>query len=120
DPVMTSSHQPVSPRPSLPPELSWWQRINAFNVTLILFILLVLSSLPVLQGSGRDLSFWEQLCLFLKRFFPPDFSVLPVTMVALWETIRIAAVATFLGVLLSLLVAFAGARRLMPAWVVYF
>lgn len=118
---MTPPPHPHSPppEPELPPELCWWQRLNALNVTLILFAILVVSSLPVLQGSGRDLSFWEQLARFLRRFFPPDLSVLPATMVALWETIRIAAVATFFGVILSLFAAFAAARRLAPIGVVY-
>lgn len=121
NPQMTPPPTPhlPQPMPELPPELRWWQRLNALNVTLILFAILVISSLPVLQGSGRDLSFGEQLVRFLGRFFPPDLSVLPATVVALWETIRIAAVATFFGVIFSLFAAFAAARRLAPIGVVY-
>lgn len=117
---MTAAPRKPTPEPlPLPPEPRWWERLNALNITLILFALLVASSLPVLQGSGRNLSIWEQLLRFSGNFFPPDLSVMPETMVALWETIRIAAVATFFGVIFSLLAAFAGARRLAPIGLVY-
>jgi phosphonate transport system permease protein len=54
---------------------------------------------------------------FLSRMFPPNFSRWALIMSGIAESIQIAVIATFLGILLSLPVGFLAARNLMPAWV---
>ena len=109
-----------SKRPSPPalPELPWYERLNVLNVSFILFILLVISSLGVMKGSGRDLDYLHNLWSFINRFFPPDFSVLGESLAALRETIEIAVMATFFAILLSFGFAFGAAQNIAPRWVV--
>lgn len=107
------------PPPSQPfPELKWHERLNVLNVTLLLFLLAVLASSPVLKGSGRELDYFGNFARFAERFFPPDWSVTGDTLLALWETIRIAVMATFFAILVSIPIAAAGARNLAPRWLV--
>jgi phosphonate transport system permease protein len=102
-----------------PPPPPWQRHWSLGRISFALFLLLVLASLPVLQGSGRGLNPFEQLGRFTGQFFPPDLSVLPVVLAALWETVQIAAVATLAGVLLSILTGFAAARGIAPRWLVF-
>lgn len=53
---------------------------------------------------------------FLGRMFPPNFSQAEVLLTGFAESMQIAVLATFFGVLLALPVAVLGARNLMPAW----
>jgi len=92
--------------------------LSAFRVTLVLFALAVLFSLPALQGSGRDLDYAANLSRFLARFWPPDFSVWREILPALWETFQIAVMSTLFAGVLSLPVAVAAARNLSPRPVV--
>lgn len=96
----------------------WKDRINASSISFALFIVLVVSSLPVLEGSGRQVNPGQQFVRFVREFFPPDLSVLPSVLAALWETIQIAAVATLVGVFVSMFIGLAGARQLSPRWLV--
>jgi phosphonate transport system permease protein len=114
-PVATPAARPAEP--VLPP-LPWHARLNVLNVTLLLFVLAALFSLPALRGSGRELAYWENTLRFLGRFFPPDLSVLPQVLAALAETAQIAVMATFLAILLALPLGALGARTLAPRWVV--
>lgn len=98
---------------SLPP-YPLGRRLNTANLSFLLFLLLVLGSLPVLRGSGRAIDPLDHLSRFLGDFFPPDLSVLPSVTVALWETIQIAAMATVGGLVLALLVGVAAARTIAP------
>ena len=100
------------------PPLPWHARLNVLNVTLLLFVLAALFSLPALRGSGRELAYWENTTRFLGRFFPPDFSVFPQILAALAETAQIAVMATFVAILLALPLGALGARTLAPRWVV--
>ena len=56
---------------------------------------------------------------FLARMFPPNFKDWPQLLTGLVESLQIAVLATFFGVLLSLPIAILGARNLMPAWVTW-
>lgn len=114
-PGATPAARPAEP--VLPP-LPWHARLNVLNVTLLLFVLAALFSLPALRGSGRELAYWENTLRFLGRFFPPDRSVLPQVLAALGETAQIAVMATFLAILLALPLGALGARTLAPRWVV--
>jgi phosphonate transport system permease protein len=120
---------PVSERPAhaRPPEpdleaavsLPWHHRLNVLNISLVVFLLLVISSLGVLRGSGRDLDYFANTKRFLGNFFPPDFSVAGQTMLGLWETFEIAVMATAFAIIVSIPLAIAGARTLSPGWLVF-
>lgn len=92
------------------------ERFTAFRATLILFLILVIISLPALEGAGRDLNYLENLRRFLAKFFPPDLSVFPQVIRALAETLQIAVMATFFAVILALPLAVAGAQNTAPRW----
>ena len=99
--------------------MPWHHRLNVLNVSLVVFVLMVLSSAGVLRGSGRDLDYLANTRRFLGNFFPPDFSVAGQTMVGLWETFEMAVMATAFAIVLSIPLAIAGARTLSPAWLVF-
>jgi phosphonate transport system permease protein len=56
---------------------------------------------------------------FLARMFPPNFERWQLLVDGVVESIQIAIIATFFGVLLSLPVGFLAARNLMPAWITW-
>ncbi|WP_244972535.1 phosphonate ABC transporter, permease protein PhnE [Paramicrobacterium fandaimingii] len=56
---------------------------------------------------------------FLSRLFPPDFSKFGIIVELLIETFQMAIVGTVLGVVLSLLMAFAAASTIAPRWLYY-
>jgi phosphonate ABC transporter permease subunit PhnE len=105
-------------RPPKLPELAWHQRLNVTTVSLIIFLIAIVASLPAMRGSGRDLDHVANLIRFLKRFFPPDFSVSGQILEALAETIQIAVMATFFSIVLAFPLAAAGAQTLSPRWLV--
>ena len=100
------------------PDLPWHHRLNVTTVSLIIFLLAIVGSLPALRGSGRDLDHAANLVRFVKRFFPPDFSVSGQILEALAETIQIAVLATCFSILFALPLAAAGAQTLSPRWLV--
>ncbi len=53
---------------------------------------------------------------FLSRMFPPSYKNWDQLLTGFIESMEIAVLATFFGVLLSLPIAILGARNLMPAW----
>jgi phosphonate transport system permease protein len=105
----------MTDRPPPPPP----PKLNAFRVTLILFLLAVVFSWPALQGSGRSLPLGENLSAFLVRFWPPDFSIWPQISLALWETLQIAVLSTLFATLLSIPLAVAASQNIAPAPVVW-
>lgn len=100
-------------------ELKWHERLNVLNVSLLLFLLAVISSVGVLRGSGRDLDYAANIRRFLSNFFPPDFSVTGQTLIGLWETFEIAVMATAFAIVISVPIAMAGAQTLSPRWLVF-
>jgi phosphonate transport system permease protein len=111
------------PPPTTPPlspaaaaTIPWHSRFNVLNLTLLAFVLAIVASIPGVHGSGRSLDTWGNLSRFLERFFPPDFSVLPLTLASLLETVQIGVVATAAAIVLSLPLAAVGARTLAPRW----
>jgi phosphonate transport system permease protein len=54
---------------------------------------------------------------FLSRMFPPNFGRWPLILGAIAESVQIAVISTFVGILISLPVGLMAARNLMPAWV---
>ena len=98
------------------PKLSVRERFTAFGATFALFLVLVIISLPALEGAGRELDYLKNLRRFAGQFFPPDFSVIPQIFAALVETLQIAVMATFFGVIVALPLAVAGSRNVAPRW----
>ena len=99
--------------------IPWHSRFDLPGTTFILFLLLAFSSLPALEGSGRDLDYWGNLSRFLDQFFPPDWSIFAQTMAGLWETIQIAGISTFLASTISILLSLGAARTISPIWLVF-
>jgi phosphonate transport system permease protein len=93
-------------------------RLTAFRVTLVVFALAVIFSLPALRGSGRSLDHGANLGRFLERFWPPDFSILPQIFPALIETFQMAVLATTFSAAFSLVIAVAAAQNISPRPVV--
>jgi phosphonate transport system permease protein len=102
----------------VPPDLPWYQRLNVLDVILIIFLLLVISSVGTMAGSGREIDYLGRIQQVIGRFFPPDFSVTGQTLQSLGETIQIAVMATFFSIGISIPLAAAGSRRLSPSWLV--
>ena len=102
-----------------PVELKWHEHLGVLNISLLLFVVAVLSSAGVLRGSGRDLNYLANIRGFLGTFFPPDFSVTGQTLIGLWETVQIAVMATAFAIVLSIPIAMAGAQTLSPRWLVF-
>ncbi len=115
-----SAPDPKSPLalPTRLPERPWYERLNLLNMTLLVFLLAVIFSGSQISGSDRDLNIFRNLGNFLQDFFPPDLSVLPQTGAALVETIKIAVLATFFAVLISMPVGLGAARTISPRWLV--
>ena len=106
---------PSDPREDLVP---WYNRLNVVNLTFLVFLLAVFLSLPAMEGSGRELNYWENITRFGSKFFPPDLSILERTLASLWETFQIAACSTFFAIGLSLLISLGAAQNLAPKWLV--
>lgn len=77
---------------------------------------IILVSIMSLQGSGRDLDLWANFWDLGRRFFPPDFSILPDLGGALIETLRIAVSATTIATVMALPIALASSQRFSVAW----
>jgi phosphonate transport system permease protein len=88
----------------LPRRLRRWQWLDS---VLILFLIGAALSTPVLKGSRRDLDYVANLRRFLGYFWPPDFSVLPSALLALF------------ALLLAVPLGMAGARTVAPRWLVF-
>jgi phosphonate transport system permease protein len=77
--------------------------------------------------AGSRLGFtWERLAVgmehggkFLARMFPPDFERWGLLVDGIVESLQIAVIATFFGVLVALPVGFLAARNLMPPWITW-
>lgn len=100
-------------------DLKWHEHLGVLNISLLLFLVAVVSSAGVLRGSGRDLNYLANIRRFLENFFPPDFSVTGQTLIGLWETFQIAVMATAFAIVISIPIAMAGAQTLSPRWLVF-
>jgi len=115
----TPPHAPGAP-PALPPlPARFPARLDVMGVTIVIFTIAVIFSLPALRGSGRSLDTWGNLVRVLGQFFPPDLSVLRPTLEALVETFRMAVLATAAAIAIAVPLGAAGARNLAPRWVVF-
>lgn len=84
-------------------------------ISILLFLGLLIFSLPAWEGSGRDLSLWENFIHFAMKFFPPDFSDSQELLAGLKETLQVGILATSLAAGISLVIALLGGPW-MPQW----
>ena len=101
------------------PELPWHSRFDLLGITFLLFLLGAIGALPSIEGSGRDLDYWENLSRFASQFFPPDWSILNRTLEGLLETVQIALVSTLLSIVISIVLSIGAARTIAPLWLLW-
>lgn len=101
------------------PDLPWHSRFDLLGVTFLLFILGALSSLPSIEGSGRNLDYLGNLGRFASQFFPPDWSILNRTLEGLLETVQIAVVSTLFAIIISIVLSVGAARTISPLWLLW-
>lgn len=91
---------------------SWGARLLA--LALVAYAVYALGQLDF--SAERFIKGLDNGARFLGRMFPPNFKDWSQLFTGLVESLQIAVLATFFGVLLSLPIAILGARNLMPAW----
>ncbi len=114
---MSEQAQPISGTPERPLSLPVnWTRRAAYG-GLALYTVYAASTLDV--SWARILRGIPQGAHFLSRMWPPNFEPLKMDLMrqGLIESVEIAVLATFFGVLLSLPLGLLAARNLMPAWI---
>jgi phosphonate transport system permease protein len=86
---------------------------------------LALAAYVVYAGAQMEIG-WERFLVgldnadrFFSRLFPPNFSRGELLLKGLAESLEIAVLASFLGIVLSLPIGLFAARNLMPAWVTW-
>ncbi|MGE4107324.1 MAG: phosphonate ABC transporter, permease protein PhnE [Bacteriovoracia bacterium] len=102
---MAKEERFISQRPSL-----------SFYISFLLFSGAVLWSLLSFDLPDRELNYFDNALRFLKRFFPPDFSVWRPLLESLLETIRIAILSTVVAVVISIPIALFGSRLHHHEW----
>jgi phosphonate transport system permease protein len=100
------------------PVRRWHERLNLLNVTVILFLFLTIFAGKNLLTNNRQADVAAGVRYFFKKFFPPDFSDWPIIVESLGETFQIAIIATFISILLSLVIALGASRNIAPTWLV--
>ena len=95
-----------------PFQSSWQVKLLAFVVVAYAFY--ALSQLDF--SYDRFIRGLDNGARFLARMFPPSYKNWEQLLTGFIESMQIAVLATFFGVLLSLPIAILGARNLMPAW----
>ena len=114
---MTAATAPRSARPSRPPRslvaplafvifaaITWWAASEDFGIDFDVARLLT----NLTRGAG-----------ILAEFWPPDFSVLPRTVGPMLETVQMAIIASLIGCVLALPIAFLASRVTSPNLVTY-
>ncbi len=92
---------------------NWWARAGW----------LLLAAYSIYAASQLDFTWQrfveglEHLQIFLARMFPPNFKQWEAVLKGMKESLEIAVLASFAGILLSLPIGLLAARNLMPAWV---
>ena len=112
---MNAPSTPPLPAAVRPFRASWGARLLA--LALIAYSIYALGQLDF--SAERFIKGIDNGARFLGRMFPPNFKDWPQLLTGLIESLQIAVLATFFGVLISLPIAILGARNLMPAWVTW-
>lgn len=110
---MSARAEPATRRVAFRP--NWWARLG----WLILAAYVVYAGLQLGFVPERFASGLEHGGRFIARMFPPNFSRWELIASGIGESIQIAIIATFFGVVLSLPIGFLAARNLMPPWVTW-
>src|SRR5471030_1417532 len=105
------AHQPAE-RPK-PFAVNWRARIGW--CLLALYLIYACSQLGF--SAGRFSAGLEHGQRFLARMFPPNFARWQLIASGIAESLQIAVIATFGGILLSLPVGLMASRNLMPGWI---
>ena len=100
-------------------QVPWHSRFDILGVTFVVFLVGAFGSLPTIEGSGRDLDYWNNIIRFTKQFFPPDWSILGQTLQGLFETVRIAMVSTLLAIAISIVLSIGASRNIAPLWLLW-
>jgi len=96
-----------------PFQSSWPARLGW--LILLLYLAYALSTLDF--SWARFVTGWEHGAKFIRRMFPPDFKSHELLIKGLTESLQMAVLASFLGVLISLPLGLMAARNLMPAFI---
>lgn len=102
----------LPPSAAQPFRASWSARLLA--LALAVYAIYALGQLDF--SSERFIKGIDNGARFLARMFPPSFKNWSQLFTGLIESLQIAVLATFFGVLISLPIAILGARNLMPGW----
>lgn len=109
---MSTAQRPAGGRPDpFPP--NWWAR--AGWVLLALYTVYAASLLEVTWA--RFVDGLGHAARFIARMLPPNFGQWEAILKGMKESIEIAVLASFFGILLSLPIGLLAARNLMPGWV---
>lgn len=97
------------------PRASWGQRVLA--VAAALYVVYAVSRLEItwerfVDGLGHGAQ-------FVARMVPPDFSRWSLLLSDLAESVEIAILASFLGIIIALPIGLLAARNMMPMWVTW-
>ena len=98
---------------TLPPFRSSWQA-RAIALLILVYAVYALAQLDF--SLDRFIKGLDNGARFLARMFPPSYRNWDQLLSGFIESMEIALLATFFGVLVSLPIAVLGARNLMPAW----
>ncbi len=98
-------------QPNWPARIGW----------IMLAVYVVWAAIQLDIGWSRFVDGLTNASKFLARMFPPNFGPEKLEMIVkgMAESVQIAVIATFIGIVLSLPVGLLAARNLMPAWVVW-
>ena len=125
---MTTTAEPRTRREA--PQLSDAERDRlerAFRIPRTRFLIGIPVAIGILLWSASGVGFdfaalaegTVNMAEFMSRLFPPDFSDIGTILALLVETLQMAIIATVLGAVLSLIVAFGASSNIAPKWLYY-
>ncbi|WP_460798095.1 phosphonate ABC transporter, permease protein PhnE [Microbacterium sp. GXF0217] len=125
---MTTNTEPRARREA--PQLSEAERDRlerAFRIPRTRFLIGIPVAIGILLWSASGVGFdfaaladgTVNMAEFMSRLFPPDFSDIGTILALLVETLQMAIIATVLGAVLSLVVAFGASSNIAPKWLYY-
>ena len=104
-----------TPLPADPFPRSVWSRVA--GVALVAYVIYACAQLEI--SWERVLIGMDNADRFFSRLFPPNFSRWELLVKGLTESLEIAVLASFLGIVLALPIGLCAARNMMPPWVTW-
>ena len=104
-----------TPLPADPFPRSAWSRVA--GVALLAYVIYACAQLEI--SWERVLIGMDNADRFFSRLFPPNFSRWELLVKGLTESLEIAVLASFLGIVLALPIGLCAARNMMPPWVTW-